>query len=137
MGTVTTPPAGRWAGAGRWVLLLHVVLSPLLFCTWTADVFEGPKFLLLTAAALVLAGLAACDWFARGAPLRLPRPDLLTLGLVLFVASAAVSTIFSVSPLTSWRGAPDSHAGLQTLLAYLILYLATRGLCRTADDGRR
>ncbi len=138
MATATTPPAGRWADAGRWVLLLHLVLSPLLFCTWTADAFEGPKAFLLTAAALVLAGLAASAWFARGAPLRPPaRPDLATLGLILFVASAGLSTIFSISPLISWRGAADSHAGLQTLLAYLILYLSTRRLCRTADDGRR
>ena len=57
--------------------------------------------------------------------------------MILFVVSAALSTIFSISPLISWRGAPDSHAGLQTLLAYLVLYLATRGLCRTAADGRR
>ncbi len=138
MATATTPPAGRWADAGRWALLLHLVLSPLLFCTWTADAFEGPKAFLLTAAALVLAGLAVSAWFARGAPLRLPmRPDLATLGLILFVTSAGLSTIFSISPLISWRGAADSHAGLQTLLAYLILYLSTRRLCRTADDGRR
>ncbi len=138
MATATTRPAPRSADAGRRVLLLHLVLSPLLFCTWTSDVFEGPKAALLTAAALVLAGLAASAWIARGAPLRLPaRPDLLTLGMILFVVSAALSTIFSISPLISWRGAPDSHAGLQTLLAYLVLYLATRGLCRTAADGRR
>ncbi len=138
MATASTPPAPRSADAGRRVLLLHLVLSPLLFCTWTSDIFEGPKAALLTAAALVLAGLAASAWIADGTPLRWPaRSDLLTLGMLLFVASAALSTIFSISPLTSWRGSPDSHAGLQTLLAYLILYLATRGLCRTIGDGRR
>ena len=72
MATATTRPAPRSADAGRRVLLLHLVLSPLLFCTWTSDVFEGPKAALLTAAALVLAGLAASAWIARGAPLRLP-----------------------------------------------------------------
>jgi O-antigen ligase len=120
------------------VLLLHLVLSPVLFCPWTAEVFEGPKAALLTATALILTGLAASSWFARGLRLR-PRlpPDLATLGLVLFVGSAALSTVFSISPLQSWRGAPESRAGLQTLLGYLILYAATRSLCRTAEDGSR
>src|SRR5438874_5919740 len=72
-------PAGH-AAVGRWVLLLHLVLSPLFFCTWTAEVFEGPKAALLTAAALILTGLAACAWVGRGIRLR-PRlrMDLATL----------------------------------------------------------
>ncbi len=138
MSTAIPSPQPRSAGVGRWVLLLHVVLSPLLFCTRTADVFEGPKAALLAGVTLALMGLAASAWVARGAPFRLPaRPDLTTLGFLLFVGSAAVSTVFSISPLVSWRGAADSHAGLQTLLGYLILYLSTRALCRTAEDGRR
>ncbi|HVS36796.1 MAG TPA: O-antigen ligase family protein [Gemmataceae bacterium] len=128
----------RWVEAGRWVLLLHLVLAPLVFSTWTADAFEGPKALLLTASALVLSGLAVCDWLARGAPFRWPaRPDLATFGMLLLAASAVLSTVMSINPLLSWRGAPDSHAGLQTLLSYLVLYLSARAWYRAVADGRR
>ena len=132
------PFAPTWqADAGKWVLQLHLVLSPLVFSTWTADAFEGPKALLLLATGLILAGLAASAWIARGAPIGLRLPmDLATLGLVLFVGSAAVSTVFSISPLISWRGAAESCAGLQTLLNYLAVFLATRSYCRTAHDAR-
>ena len=77
-------------------------MEPLLFCTWTTDVFEGSKAAFLTAAALVLVGLAASGWIARGAPLRWPaRLDLATLGLLLFVGSAALLLGFVV---ILWRG---------------------------------
>jgi O-antigen ligase/tetratricopeptide (TPR) repeat protein len=123
---------------GKHLLLLHLVLSPLFFCLHTVEAFEGPKALLLTGTAFVLASLAASDGLRRIAVVR-PRwkVDLPTLGFLLFTASAAISTLFSLSPLVSWRGASESHAGLQTLLGYLILYLATRRLCRTVEDGRR
>jgi O-antigen ligase/tetratricopeptide (TPR) repeat protein len=130
------PP--RHAAAGRFVLFVHLALSPVVFCTVTPDAFEGPKFFLLIAAAVALAGLAASAWLQRPGGLRPgARPDLLTLGALLFTASAVVSTACSVSPLTSWRGAPESRAGLQTVLGCLTLYLGTRFFCRTAADGRR
>jgi O-antigen ligase/tetratricopeptide (TPR) repeat protein len=48
-----------------------------------------------------------------------------------------VSTVASVSPHTSWRGAPESCAGLQTVLGYAALYFGVRVYCLSLDDGRR
>src|SRR5205807_364295 len=37
----------------------------------------------------------------------------------------------------SWRGGDESYAGLETVLGYLALFLATRALCRHPVAGRR
>ena len=52
------PPASGFARAAWFLLLLHLVLSPLVFATATADVFEENKAALLTLTALLLAALA-------------------------------------------------------------------------------
>ena len=52
------------------------------------------------------------------------------LGFVLLAISAAVSTLLSVSPLLSWRGDYMSYQGLHWVLAYLVLFFATRHACR-------
>jgi O-antigen ligase/tetratricopeptide (TPR) repeat protein len=48
-----------------------------------------------------------------------------------------VSTAASISPWTSLLGAHESYAGLGTLLSYVVLFFATRALCRGPADGRR
>ncbi len=137
------------AAIGLGLLLVHLTLSPLLFSTATLGAFEFPKFTLLTLAALLLIPLGLCTLLRpRGAqtPRRLaaaPRTDSaplwrqpLFLGVVLFVLSAAASTALSISPLTAVLGTHDSHAGLCTIVAYGVLFCATRGLCRTYGDAR-
>src|SRR5262249_53538209 len=59
------------------------------------------------------------------------------LGALMLASSAIVSTVTSVSPHTSWRGAPESHAGLKTVLGYLAVFLAARAVCPRVADGRR
>jgi O-antigen ligase/tetratricopeptide (TPR) repeat protein len=56
---------------------------------------------------------------------------------VLFLISAAVSTVTSISPRTSFYGAHDSFAGLVTITAYTVLFFATRQACRTPVQARR
>src|SRR5262245_36446312 len=63
--------------------------------------------------------------------------DPIALGFLLFTVSAVVSTIASISPITSVFGAHESFTGLLTVVAYTILFFATRALCRTLGDGRR
>jgi O-antigen ligase/Tfp pilus assembly protein PilF len=133
----------RWAWPrpavlARGIVACHLLVCPLLFCTWTAEAFEENKAALLTVTAVLLLALGLA---ARG-PAGLLRAlrgriDLVTLGFALLVASAALSTWASISPRTSWRGAPDSHAGLRTLLGYLTLFLATRAGCSQLAEGRR
>src|SRR5438128_956735 len=110
-------PASGFARAARALLLLHLVLSPLVFATATADVFEENKAALLTLTALTLAALTLATSFGKwgahavGIGLLIPsgacglRRDLVLAGFCLCALSAVVSTVTSVSPLTSWRGA--------------------------------
>ena len=60
----------------------------------------------------------------------------LSLGFVLFLVSAAVSTAASINPLTSLLGTHESHAGLWTVAVCTILFFAVRGLCRNFTDAR-
>ncbi len=118
---------------GRAVLFVHLALSPLAFSSATIEAFESTKAALLLAAAIVVGALAPRA-LAVG-PRRLAR-DPLALGGVLFVASAVVSTLASIGVWTSLLGAPESYFGLTTILAYAVLFLATRALCEHADDAR-
>jgi O-antigen ligase/tetratricopeptide (TPR) repeat protein len=143
----STPTA---ADVGRGVLLVHLVLSPLVFSRFTTEAFESNKVALLMLAALTLMGVglwAGVSW-ALAAPPRDRRGavrrflgelarDPLALGFVLFAASAAVSTAASISPWTSLLGTHESYAGLGTILAYVVLFFATRALCRGPADAWR
>jgi O-antigen ligase len=128
--------SGPWAVAVQWVLTTHLVLAPLAFSGATLDAFEFPKVSLLQVTALVASSLMFTAWVCRGPAavwhdlLRGIR-DPVTAGALLFTLSAAVSTLWSISPTTSLRGADESFAGLETLAAYLFLFLATRFCCRT------
>jgi O-antigen ligase len=143
-------PSGVAAGAvGRALLIVHLVLSPLAFSRGTLDAFESNKVALLQLTALALAALGlsslvaslaragagqrlATLWAAAGGLCRGP----VVPGFLLFGLSAAVSTAASVSPRTSLLGAHESYAGLPTVAAALVLFLATRALFRTPADGR-
>ncbi|HEU5197480.1 MAG TPA: O-antigen ligase family protein, partial [Methylomirabilota bacterium] len=98
----------------------------------TVEAFEFPKVMLLLAAAALLVALTPWSWPSTG----LLR-DPLRLGVVLFVLSAGVSTALSRAPWISLQGANESYFGLLTVLAYTVLFFATRALCRSAGDARR
>ena len=88
--------------------------------------------MLLLAAAALLVALA--PW---SRPSRRLLSDPLRLGLVLFVLSAVVSTVLSRAPWISLQGGHESYFGLLTVLGYVVLFFATRALCRSAEDARR
>ena len=119
---------------GRAVLFGHLALSPLVFSRATIEAFEYNKVALLLVAAIVLGALAPRA--LAGGPGALAG-DPLVLGVALFLASAVVSTLASISPWTSLLGAHESNFGLTTLLGYAVLFLATRALCEGLDDARR
>jgi len=137
--------SSAWPTRIAWsVLFLHLFLSPLVFCKATFEVFEFSKVALLTLTALVLLAVTAPAWTARLWSL-VQRPgcsepicgcrrlssDPLTWGFVLLVGSASISTWHSLSPRTSFWGTPESDAGLYVVLAYAVLFFATRALCQT------
>jgi O-antigen ligase/Tfp pilus assembly protein PilF len=131
----------------RGLLFVHLLLSPLVFTTATLELFEYPKVALLRLTALGLAGLGllalagrcgprAAGWHALAAVRDFGREPV-TLGILLFTLSAALSTAFSLSPRLSLDGTHESFAGLATVASYAVLFLATRLVCRTAADGWR
>jgi O-antigen ligase/Flp pilus assembly protein TadD len=127
--------------AGRLLLLAHLVLAPLLFHTGCYGVFEYPKFALLLLVSVLLGALGMCRLVRNGptelsAILKLIRHDPLALGVVLFLLSAVLSTLASISMRTSLFGAQDSHGGLCTIACYTVLFITTRAVCRTSGDAR-
>src|SRR4051794_18931868 len=115
--------------AMRWLLALHLLLVPLVFSTHTVEAFEANKIALLLTTAVLVGALALWSWLPRFDALPSLRDDWISLGFVLLALSALVSTIFSVSPLLSWRGDHANGFGLRTVLAYLVLFFATRHVC--------
>jgi O-antigen ligase/Tfp pilus assembly protein PilF len=104
--------------------------------------FEFAKVSLLVTGALVLAAW----WFAAEASRigsagvlpwvgRLPgrvvaasRRDPIGASVALFVLSGVASTVASIRPALSLFGAPQSHAGLRTVVALAAIYYASRSL---------
>src|SRR3954451_21664364 len=96
---------------GRGLLVLALWAAPLVFSTRTVEAFELPKLFALLSLCIFLGAVA----LARGgwSLLALWRP--LPLAVAGFLLSATLSTVFSMQPLTSFFGAPESMAGLVTL----------------------
>jgi O-antigen ligase/tetratricopeptide (TPR) repeat protein len=146
-----TAPATSWwrvdpTEAGRALLFAHLVLSPLLFSRDTVDAFEQPKIAFTVFTALILAALGITSWLGATSELswsersrRLLKTlrDPLVLGVLFFLVSALASTVVSISPRMSFRGAPSSEFGLLTIGVYAIVFFATRWLCRDQADAER
>src|SRR5262249_11491757 len=107
----------------RAALLTLVALLPVVFWRGALEPFESTKAALLHLGALVLAGCLVCSRVRPGAGF---WREPLAPAMLLSFASAAVSTGFSISPRTSFWGAHQSHQGLLTAAALLVLFLATR-----------
>jgi O-antigen ligase/Tfp pilus assembly protein PilF len=116
-------------------------LSPLVFHRETLEVFEYNKIALLRVTAIALMGLGLAAWVGRRwselwANLRPLLRNPIVWGVVLFLLSAILSTVTSISPRTSFWGAHESYAGLLTMLTYAVLFFATLGFCRDLSDCR-
>jgi O-antigen ligase len=60
-----------------------------------------------------------------------------SLGVLAFVGSAVLSTLTSISPWTSLWGDRTTHAGLVTMLAGAIVFVAARWVCTSVSVVRR
>lgn len=158
----TEPTLFRW---GLRLLFAHLLLSPLIFGRGIIESFESPKVAVLTLTAILLLVGFVAQWinirWAKNAETILiqgkekkgkkekkkeirPRLEFIhwdfsepiTLGILLFLASALFSTLFSISPRTSFYGEDDSYAGLITITGYTLLFLGTQALCRKLDACR-
>jgi O-antigen ligase len=128
------------------LLFLQLLLSPLLFSRFTVDAFEFPKIVLLEWVVLLLTTLGLMALVGRlcagssGAIFRAGWEvlrDPVCIGVLLFLFAAVGATLHSISPHTSLYGANESYAGLTTVLAYTVLFFATRTLCVKPEEGRR
>ncbi len=131
----------------QWITIGLLLLVPVLFVRTLPDAFEFPKLEFLTTGAIFIATLGAAREAARAAavgpagwlaalPQRLVswvRRDPLGACVLAYLASATLSTVFSIRPALSLLGAPESLAGLQTALATASLFFASRSL---ASDDR-
>ncbi|RME76798.1 MAG: hypothetical protein D6776_00635 [Planctomycetota bacterium] len=131
------------------LLVLHLVLSPLVFSAATVEVFEYNKVMLLQLVALLLLGLGASRtlWrlVARPGGER-PRPlaelrrsvgrDPVAWGVLAFLLSAAISTATAMNVRTAFFGAHESFLGLLTVAAYAVLFFGTRTVVGGSTDAR-
>jgi O-antigen ligase/tetratricopeptide (TPR) repeat protein len=126
-----------WETIGRGILFVHLLVAPLAFSQSTVEGFEFVKYLVLVLTALCMLALAAfalpkLTWIDVRNEFRQP----LVLAAAAFLASALLSTIFSVSPHTSLYGHYENFEGLVTLLSYFVLFLAARRLIGTPEQMR-
>jgi O-antigen ligase/tetratricopeptide (TPR) repeat protein len=63
--------------------------------------------------------------------------DPAVVGMLMGGVSAVVSTLTSISPVTSLFGTQESYAGLTTMLAYVVVFVATRAFVGSVADARR
>ncbi len=142
----------------RALLFIHLLLSPLLFQRGLIEVFEYPKTILLTTTAILLAA-GFISYKARPqytkdvggqdkkgkekkgrSKARSERShfdDLTLLGMLLFLGSAFLSTLFSRSSITSFYGEHENFAGFITIASYTVLFFGTWALCRQVESCRR
>jgi O-antigen ligase/Flp pilus assembly protein TadD len=118
----------------RAILFGLLLLIPLVFTGRTLEAFETPKVALLQTGALALAALTIVSRTESSPPRRL---DPITWGLILFTASATISTLTSLSPRASFFGGIESFAGLTTVLAFAAIYFAVREFVTSPNQVRR
>ena len=139
-------PAGRKGistAPVSFITLALIFAMPVFFIPWGfAEEFEFTKVMLLVTGALVLAA-----WWIAGESSRIAssgfipwlrvlprrvagaiRRDPLGGAVALMLLSATVSTITSIRPALSLFGAPQSRAGLETIVAMAALYYSSRSL---------
>jgi putative inorganic carbon (hco3(-)) transporter len=108
------------------IFLFHLLfLTVPFFFTWVnEELFEFPKMLLTYGFTSLIVGL----WIARMVVEKKPliRQTVFDWPLLIFVASQALSTMFSIHPSTSIMGYYTRfHGGLLSTLAYVLLFYAS------------
>ena len=149
----TKPRRASPVPAGHQASLVFFTVLGLLFALPVFSVpgqlvegFEFAKVSLLLTGALVLAawwfageasriGSAGLVEWVRRLPVRVVaacRRDPIGASVALFVLSAVASTIASIRPALSLFGAPQSHAGLRTVVGLAVIYYASRSLASSS-----
>src|SRR5262249_8017604 len=117
---------------GRFLFLVFLAVLPVVFSTNTLENFEYPKSMWLRACVLWLLVpilvAARSHLSSSGRMLAWGKTDLLTAGVLLFAASALVSTLTSLNSRISWWGEHTSYMGLATIGAHVGVFFIARSL---------
>lgn len=127
--------------AGSAVPMLRLLLGgmllglPALFWYELLESFESVKSILfqLGGLGLLVVGIHASggrSWPERWHQLRNLFAGPIGGAVLAAVGSACLSTVFSICPRTSLQGASDSYAGLGSVLAFALVYAASRAVGR-------
>ena len=95
--------------------------TPLIYSPFNSELFEVPKMYFVYAVTSAILALHLYGWIKGKHPLFRSTP--LTLPLLLFLTSQAISTIFSIDTHTSLFGYYSRlNGGLISIICYLLLY---------------
>lgn len=116
-------PEERVSGLARLVRVpafAALVTVPLMVTPWTADAYNWPKVLVIYA----LAALMVIGWIVAYVLTEHPRwtITLPELPIWLLLLAVLLSSWISVSPQSTFFGAPGRYEGLLAFLAYMIFY---------------
>ncbi len=100
--------------------MLIAFAVPMIISTKIGQQIHFPKMILLQVIVLILAGIWAIGYFFSERP-RIRRSPM-SVPIVLFLAAAAVATVFSMDPSLSFYGKFRNAEGLVLLLVYGALY---------------
>jgi O-antigen ligase len=105
---------------GRWILAVAVFLIPLSFFPTAVSEFVLPKLLLARLLVMVLAVVLVAGWLRQGAVSW--KRTALDLPLLVFLGSAAISTIVAVNRNLAFFGTYSRWEGLLTVTTYALLF---------------
>ena len=107
----------------RWSFYALFFLAPLVFTSQTSELFEYNKMMLTYGFTILIAFLWISKNIATGHwSLVIGK---LGIGLLIYLASHFLSTIFSIDPHTSiWGYYSRFHEGLLASISYVFLYFA-------------
>jgi O-antigen ligase len=104
----------------RWILAVAVFLIPLSFAPTIVSEFVLPKLVLARLLVIVLTVVLVAGWLRQGAITW--KRTALDLPLLMFVGSAAISTIFAVNRNLALFGTYSRWEGLLTITTYALLF---------------
>ena len=132
--TVTLKGKEAFRAARAGVLMVLALVIPILFDPHTHEAFDLPKYTVLVAGALVIAGLEVAGAVRTG-HLPLLRPGIVAL-MAAWALWTTVSTFTSVDVHLSLLGYRGSYDGLYATLAFSVIVLSTAEAFDPADIPR-
>jgi O-antigen ligase len=131
------PHVERISGAlpiARWILAVAVFLIPLSFAPTIVSEFVLPKLVLARLLVMVMTVVLVAGWLRQGAITW--KRTALDLPLLIFVGSAAISTIFAMNRNLAIFGTYSRWEGLLTITTYALLFwLAVELISGEVDAG--